>query len=308
MNGAEYVSPEACPLCSDVARRLRLSVASCVVNAPPYVQCQRCGLVFHHEPRPRPDPPLSWESFDRYTRWKLPTNRVRLNWLAQYASVPRGRAVDIGTKDGSAVKVLTEMGWQAVGYDPDQRFHAFAKETYGVEIRPDWFTADAVGPGTLDLVIAYHVFEHIPDPLPWLFEVWKALKPDGLLQIDTPNLGNIHATQICQGHAVLYTSHTLRQMLEKAGFRILAMTECAPGSNRTYDQLGVVAQRSQPKSVSFSVSHVDRVASSLLASPVEHFPPSPILSVRIYRAVTRRMVGAVRRFRYRALSRKNPSA
>jgi SAM-dependent methyltransferase len=252
---------------------------------------------------PQPVSSVTLETYTQYTNWKLPTNRARLRWLTRHASIPRGRAVDIGTKDGSAVKVLADMGYQAIGFDPDPRFHAFAKQRYGVTIRPEWFTAEAVGPGSLDLVTAYHVFEHVRQPLPWLSEIWEALQPEGFLQLDTPNLSHIYATQINGNHPVLYTVDTLRQILEKAGFKILAMTECAPGGNRTYDQLGVVAQRDRPKPVHFGLSEVDRLVPRSLERPKPEPPQSRVLRVRIYRGVRRRIACAYRKARYRHFSR-----
>lgn len=288
-------SPRACPLCDGVAR-VSLAVPAWVFNAPPHVQCQRCGLVFHDQTLLETNrPPLTQDRFNHYTAWKLPTNRARLQWLTRRASIRRGRAVDIGTKDGSAVKVLGDMGWQAIGYDPDQRFHAFAKERYGVEIRPEWFTAEVVGPGTLDLVTAYHVLEHIPDPLPWLSEIREALRPEGYVHIETPNLRLIDGRQIHRAHVVLYTRHTLRQMLEKAGFRVVVISEFGPGGNRTYDELGVVAQRDQPKPIRFSLSRVDRAAARYLARPNPEPLASPVVSVRVYRRVKRRIRCALRR-------------
>lgn len=303
MDAPEPLSPRACPLCSDLTSRIPLSIAPSVLRPPPYVQCQRCGLVFYDAPLAPPDErPLMQEEIVRYTALKLPINRERLNWLTRHASVPRGRAVDIGTKDGSAVKVLIDMGWQAIGYDPDRRFHEFAKQRYGVEIRPAWFTAETAGSGTLALVTAYHVFEHIPDPLPWLSEVWEALQPDGVLQIQTPNLNRIHLEQICFGHVVLYTAETLRSMVEKAGFKVLALTEYAPwGGDRTYDQLCVVAKRDRPKAIHFSLSERDRSAPLSLQRPTLGSPRSTVLPIRVYRGMKRRIQAAVGRARYRAL-------
>ena len=297
-------SPRACPLCSEVSHRLALSIAPYVLSPPAYVQCQRCGLVFHEDALPEPSfEPVSFESFLSQTKWKLPIYRERLNWLMRRARVPQGRAVDIGTKDGAAVKVLVERGWQAIGYDPDDRYHAFAKKSYGVEIRPEWFTAEAVGPGTLALVTAYHVFEHIPDPLPWLSEVWNALQPQGILNIQTPNLRRIHATQICITHVALYTAETLRKVLESSGFKVLAMSEHAPWAGAgTYDQLSVVAQRDRHTAVQFSLGELDRGAAGVLQRPILEFPRSRVLPIRVYRAVKRRMHNALGRAAYHALS------
>ena len=90
-------------------------------------------------------------------------------------------------------------------------------------------------------------------------------------------------------------------MLEKAGFRILATTEYAPGGNRTYDQLGVVAQRDRPKPLHFGLSQVDRGALRYLKRPRPEPLASPRLSVRLYRRVKRRIRCALRRAGHRAL-------
>lgn len=292
-----------CPLCSAMTPRRALAVATWVANAPPYVQCERCGLVFHGLPIPTYDegPPLSLESYIRGTTWKLPTNRERVNWLTRHVGGRRGRAADIGTRDGSAVKALLDRGWDATGFDPDTRFHQFAKQTYGIDIRRDWFTSKAVGRGSLDLVTAYHVLEHVQEPLAWLSEIRDALKPDGHIHIETPNLRVIEAQQLIRGHAVLYTKQTLRHMLETAGFRVLSLGEFAPGGNRSYDQLNAFAQRDEPKQLQLSLSEIDRFAQESLARPTPDLPPSPILGVRVYRAMNRRIRRAVRRSGYRFL-------
>ena len=276
-------------------------MAPWVVNAPPYNQCLRCGLVFHDLPIPKYSngPPLPLESYIRSTTWKLPTNRERVNWLTRHVSVPRGRAVDIGTKDGSTVKVLLDMGWQAIGFDLDQRFPEYAKQRYGVEIRPQMFTAASVGPGALDLVTAYHVLEHISEPLSWLAEIREALRPDGYLHIETPNLRSIEARQLVQGHVMLYTARTLRQMLERAGFRVVVMSEFGPGGNRTYDELGVVAQRDRARSMHFGLSRVERRAPRYLRRATPDILASPFFPVRLYRRVSRRIRCTLRRAGHR---------
>lgn len=283
-----------CPLCSSPAAA-PVRVAAWVEGAPPYVQCLRCGLVFHAMPVPEPDRrPLSREGYLQGTTWKLPTNRIRLAWLLRHVSVPRGRAVDIGTKDGSAVKVLSDMGWQAVGYDPDSRFHGYAAERHGIEIRPAWFTAAAVGPGSLDLVTAFHVIEHIRDPIPWLSEIRDALQPGGYLHIETPNLRYVQSRQLRPGHVVLYTAHTLRQVLEAAGFRVVLVSEFAPGGSRTYDQLSAIARWDGARRKDFSVSRLDRDAHRYLWRPVpDSASTNPV--IHLYRRVRWRVRAALRR-------------
>ena len=290
-----------CPLCSGHGPRLPLRIPADLPNAPPYVQCQQCGLVFHEAaPPPAPVVRPTIDAQLHYTSWKLPTNRHRLAWLTRRIDKRHGRAVDIGTRDGSVVKLLSDMGWQAVGYDPDNLWHDYARERLGVEIRGEWFTAGVVGHGTLDLATAYHVLEHIAEPRPWLSEIRDALKPDGYLHVETPNLRRVRATQVIPGHVVLYTEHTLRQMLETVGFRIMAVTEFAPSGNRSYDCLGVLAKRDQPKALHFGLSQVDRSVQQSLDHPTWEARRSDVVPVDLYRRAKQRLGAVFRRIRYHA--------
>ena len=75
--------------------------------------------------------------------------------------------------------------------DTDSRAIRLASELHSTRLR----RADVVDPnGPLpyadaffDAVVSMDVVEHIPDPLPWLREVLRVLKPAGLLFLTTPN-------------------------------------------------------------------------------------------------------------------------
>lgn len=263
----------------------------------PYVQCTHCGIVYRDEAESPAKsvtrPPVAYEAFLNYTRDKLAINRERLRWLARRAPhLQPGRAVDIGTKDGSVIKLLTEAGWSAVGFDPDTRFVDFAKMVHGAEIRPELFTKSTVPSGSLDLVTAFHVLEHVRDPWPFLEAIRESLAPHGYLYIEVPNLRYIQARQLMGGHAVLYTAHTLRQVLTNAGFTVQDLTEYAPGGGKTYDQLAVLAQRGEQREAIWSVGIVDRTVPAAFERAAKEPSPSTLLSVRVYRGVKRR----IRRF------------
>ena len=46
---------------------------------------------------------------------------------------------------------------------------------------------DSLAPESFDYVIACHVFEHLPNPLQWLADVARRLRPDGLLCLALPD-------------------------------------------------------------------------------------------------------------------------
>jgi 2-polyprenyl-3-methyl-5-hydroxy-6-metoxy-1,4-benzoquinol methylase len=225
-----------CPVCTTCgASPLALS---------PYVQCHLCGVVYRNEP-PAPlaiDAPLPADYYTSAMGAKFPINRERVAWVTRKARVTRGVAADIGSRDGTILRVLRDAGWQATGYEADPRFTPFAKEHLGVTIRPTLFATETTEPNSLDLVTALHVIEHVSEPLVLLAAIRRALRPTGYLFVETPNLRYIQRRQIVPTHVVLYTRHTLAQTLRAAGFVVRATSECAPGGPRTYDQLAILAQ------------------------------------------------------------------
>jgi SAM-dependent methyltransferase len=86
-----------------------------------------------------------------------------------------------------------------------------------------------------DLVVSMDVIEHLPDPRPWLRELFRVTKPDGMLFLTTPNyaskgLVTIERTALelvarAQGfsrkalHPTKLTPATLHELLDAAGWR-----------------------------------------------------------------------------------------
>ena len=72
------------------------------------------------------------------------------------------------------------------------------------------------------------VIEHLPDPLSELRRVHRVLRKDGMLTINTPNIGSICGKLykekfrlVCPTHHIYYFStKTLSCMLEKTGFKV----------------------------------------------------------------------------------------
>jgi SAM-dependent methyltransferase len=78
--------------------------------------------------------------------------------------------------------------------DIDPRAIQLATELHASQLRgADVITPNAPLPyasQTFDAVVSMDVVEHILDPLPWLREVLRVLKPGGLLFLTTPNYGS----------------------------------------------------------------------------------------------------------------------
>ncbi|HEY8152793.1 MAG TPA: class I SAM-dependent methyltransferase [Myxococcota bacterium] len=160
-------------------------------------------------------------------RWEA--GKVRL-YRALVGAGPR-RLLDVGCGDGRFLSLLREFGapeWELVGIDFDEaaaaRCRALGFEAYAgrIEDLP-------VAEGTLDAVIMLQLIEHVEDPVAISRAVFRLLRPGGVFVVETPNLGGLDHRWF-QGrwwghyhfprHWNLFSTASLRRMLEAAGFQI----------------------------------------------------------------------------------------
>jgi SAM-dependent methyltransferase len=79
-----------------------------------------------------------------------------------------------------------------------------------------------IGSGSADAVIFFEVIEHVPDDEAALQEIARSLKASGLLFLSAPFLYPLHDQPFDFRR---YTSHGLRQLLEKWGFEIVEIRQ-----------------------------------------------------------------------------------
>ncbi len=188
---------------------------------------------------------------------------------------PEASALDLGCGRGEWLELLTESGFKASGIDLDDGMLAVCRER-GMTVQ----TKDAVAglqeqsDASLAVVSGFHLAEHIPfEALHSLIsESLRALKPAGLLILETPNPENIVV-----GTANFYLDPTHRQpipplllsfLAEYCGFarvkviRLQGPVDLNAGRElNVHDVLGgvspdyaIVAQKAAPEVVLRSVS------------------------------------------------------
>jgi SAM-dependent methyltransferase len=145
------------------------------------------------------------------------------------AEVHRGdRALDLGCGDGRFTGELARAGADALGVDVAEAalVRARAREP-SLEFR--LAPIDGTLPledNAFDLVWASEVIEHVADTARWLSEARRVLVPDGRLLITTPSHGRLRValggverfSEPLGDHLHLYTSASLRRVLEEFGF------------------------------------------------------------------------------------------
>jgi len=102
----------------------------------------------------------------------------------------RGEVLDLGCGRGEALALLAEAGIPARGVDGSQAMVDVCREKELAAERGDLFEVLAgAAPESLGGVVSFHVVEHLPaESLDRLVRLaWRALKPDGVLILETPN-------------------------------------------------------------------------------------------------------------------------
>ncbi len=130
--------------------------------------------------------------FKRYVEWAVrfvATRHVR--FLARRVP-PGGRVLDVGCGRGTLLSALADRGLETHGVEVSRTAVEGADPRAQIRIAPR--LAEAAYPHDhFDLVILWHVLEHLPDPAETLAEVRRILRPGGDVVIAIPNFSSWQA-------------------------------------------------------------------------------------------------------------------
>ena len=156
------------------------------------------------------------------THWWYRERRHLL--AAALKGVRPGRALDVGAAGGGNTRVLRDLGWQASALEYGADGAEVARERGLPVMRAD-ATKLPVGTGTLDLVVAFDVLEHLVDDDACAREVHRVLRPGGTFLVAVPcdpALWSAHDEAV--GHVRRYTRPTLQDLLRRNDFGVESMT------------------------------------------------------------------------------------
>jgi SAM-dependent methyltransferase len=167
-----------------------------------------------------------------------------LFWLERLLEVaqPPGRALEIGCAHGGFVRIMQDLGFNAVGTELSGWVVEFAKRRFDVPVLRGRLDTLDLEPG-FSCIAAFDVLEHLQDPLETARRCGDLLAPGGVLLLQTPwYRGEGPDWSMFQEaeHIHLFTEASIRLLLARAGFRdVLVRPSLFP-----YD-MWVVATRGQ---------------------------------------------------------------
>ena len=186
-------TPGACPVCLATGPFPRRP------STEPFLlfECPSCGIVFLF-PQPHESQLASYydETYYGEDRKKfLSALQIAIDGLnswkwrkLQRLLHPTGRMLDIGCGRGTLVKQARNAGYEAYGLERESPVgHSVPGILY--KSLPECHFPD----GHFQLVVLWHVLEHLSDPVSTLREINRVLAPGGWLSVAVPNYGGAQA-------------------------------------------------------------------------------------------------------------------
>lgn len=196
-------------------------------------RCADCGLIMTGSGFEEGQ----YEEKDYYTIRHSSVAEVYQEWAFRWRWIlrrveklqPSGTSLDVGAGNGLFVKIAAdEFGWKARGIELSEKEIAFAKRMLDVDIEQKLVSEV---PGQFDMVTAFSVLEHVPDPIEFTRQLADHVRTGGLLILATPSPTCVQARvkglekwgMISPPHHInIFSRKALYGLLERAGFQVVS--------------------------------------------------------------------------------------
>ncbi|MFN0042814.1 MAG: class I SAM-dependent methyltransferase [Alphaproteobacteria bacterium] len=132
------------------------------------------------------------------------------------------RVLDFGCGAGGLIERLAPLAKSIEGVEPTEPFRQWLAKR-GVVAHPD--TASAKGP--YDVILLFHVLEHLPDPVNVLTQLAAKVEPGGRLYVEVPHVNDalltIYRVEAARkflffsDHLQYFTRRSLEEAISRAG-------------------------------------------------------------------------------------------
>ena len=243
---AEEPPNDACPACqtADFLTLLRVTdvLFHTTTDSFHVVECSNCRLM-RLSPRPCPSelrryyPPayyyepgsdLASRLEERYRRIVL-GDHVRFAARAVEEASEKGVVLDVGCGGGLFLRMMRERGYPVAGLDFSLAAAATAWRQNQVPVVCSTLSRPPLAPESCAAITMFHVLEHLYDPVSYLDEARRLLRPAGRLIVQVPNaacwqflvLGENWNGLDAPRHLIHFRTSHLVSLLEQCGFEVL---------------------------------------------------------------------------------------
>ena len=152
-----------------------------------------------------------------------------INQLENLLGQKSGKMLDIGCASGLLLSLAVAKGWQAYGLDTSQKLLEVAmKEVPQASLFLGPIKNADYDSNYFDIAVALNLLEHLTDPIDFLKEVNRVLRPGGLFLFKTVRIDSILARKRKMdwdhlkwpGHLIWYSKKSLQRLLQNTNFHI----------------------------------------------------------------------------------------
>jgi 2-polyprenyl-3-methyl-5-hydroxy-6-metoxy-1,4-benzoquinol methylase len=220
------------------------------ISAPDVLECSECNLVFlssfdHISSKHYMNSGMHNEKTFSYDSWlaesMIDDNR-RCTFLKD--KIKDKKLLDFGCGAGGFLSLAKEISKNVAGVELEKAFQSkfkegslnvFSNEYEAIETNDTW-----------DIISAFHVLEHIKDPIRTLKNLALVLDKNGELIIEVPNINDALLTlyenkafsefYYWSNHLFMFNVKTLEDLVKKAGFKVnwIKYIQRYPLSNHLY--------------------------------------------------------------------------
>jgi len=214
-----------------------------VINEYNFKECKNCGLIYLH---PQPEEDRLKEIYtENYFHSQHPQGYhdivVRKDDVINYRlkaimelvnkwSPDKGKLLEIGCALGYFLELAQLSGWKAQGVELSSWAAQYAREKTKVQVSSEKLEDIKFPTAYFDAIVMIELIEHTPEPISFLKEVYRILKPAGIILITTPNSKSIHRSIwrqkfqeifLIPEHLFLFSIPTIKRLLELTNFKII---------------------------------------------------------------------------------------
>lgn len=136
------------------------------------------------------------------------------------------RHCDVGCALGSMLQEAKAAGWDSMGVETSEFAARYAEEHTGCPVYAGTLQEAAFPSESFDVVTLMDVIEHVPEPSELMGEIYRVLRPGGVVFIVTPNFASFFVWLYGRtaygvwpdSHVVYLQPSTMAKLLRQAGF------------------------------------------------------------------------------------------
>lgn len=220
----------ACPICGSTESTVVFTLPDTIISSSLLIlnRCSKCAYTYLN-------PRLSFSAVEKlentnefydYPPEKVESTINQLTGLIQFVeshSTKRGRLLDVGCNRGMLIEAAHRLGWQVTGVELSELAANRARQDFGHRV---FRTLDDIPKADVfDVIMCWHVLEHMPNPVDCLKQIKSKLKAGGVIALQVPSFTFLEGFEqrsmitslVCAVHNSYFTEESLRKVITLAG-------------------------------------------------------------------------------------------